>query len=309
MANTGEDLEALVRAIEERLLPAGFKVEPRKRIYLEGGKQLAEFDIHITGVLGSSSIKWDIECRDRPSDGPAEGEWIEQLIGRRQAHGFDKVFAVSTTGFSPGAREIAARSGIVLRTVITMSDIVDDFEIMEIDLGLSHHQVELLAPIYIDAVEPATIPRDYLGNFFVRGRLRGRGEHKYVPFVEYVLSHTATDVYNPVHDAPSQLYLAQPGWTNVLLGRDEMRLHNLIMWLEIRKITTPAHILTARQYVEGERLIAREGDYQAESMHGAAHWHVRIIDHQDGRRDIFVTPVGATGNISLLPPLTITTIP
>jgi hypothetical protein len=63
--NTGRKLEDLVRSIEEHLLPEEFKVELRERIYSESGEQIAEFDIVITGNIGSSAINWLIECRDR----------------------------------------------------------------------------------------------------------------------------------------------------------------------------------------------------------------------------------------------------
>src|SRR6516225_6347706 len=100
MAKDGKQLEGLVRYIEEQLLPMGFKVEPNVRVYDEDGDQTGEFDVQITGKLGAGSIRWLIECRDRPSSGPQPGAWIEQLVARRDRFNFDKVTAVSTTGFA-----------------------------------------------------------------------------------------------------------------------------------------------------------------------------------------------------------------
>jgi hypothetical protein len=113
----GRTLEHLVRQIEELLLPAGFSVTGNTRVYNDGGVQLAEFDVEIRGRLGSTDLAWLIECRDRPGDGPAPGSWIEQLVGRRDRFGFNKITAVSTTGFAEGAAEYARESGIELRTV------------------------------------------------------------------------------------------------------------------------------------------------------------------------------------------------
>ena len=115
--NDGKSLDRLVKLIESQLIPEGFQVETRKRIYNDAGVQIAELDIVITGKLGSASIKWLIECRDRPSEGPAPASWIEQLIGRRGRFNFDKVMAVSTTGFAEGAIEEAGRAGIELRAL------------------------------------------------------------------------------------------------------------------------------------------------------------------------------------------------
>jgi hypothetical protein len=127
MSEDGKSLENLVRQIEELLLPSGFSVKGNSRIYNDEGVQIAEFDVEIRGRLGSTDISWLIECRDRPGNGPAPGSWIEQLVGRRARFGFNKVTAVSTTGFAGGAEEYARQSGIELRSVkeVTAEDVAD----------------------------------------------------------------------------------------------------------------------------------------------------------------------------------------
>lgn len=121
MDNSGRALEALVSFVETKLLPPGFKVTNNRREYDDGGEQLAEFDIVVEGKLGSTEIRWLIECRDRPAQGPAPGAWIEQLAGRRSRFGFNKVTAVSTAGFSASAVDAAARGRIELRTVAALA--------------------------------------------------------------------------------------------------------------------------------------------------------------------------------------------
>jgi len=121
MNDDGKKLELLVRDIEGMLLPAGFSVKSNRKVFNDEGIQVAEFDIEIKGKLGSGEIAWLIECRDRPSNGPAPGSWIEQLVGRRDRFGFNKVTAVSTTGFAQGASEFARERGIELRTVADVS--------------------------------------------------------------------------------------------------------------------------------------------------------------------------------------------
>jgi hypothetical protein len=113
----GKQLEGLVAFVEQNLLPQGFEVKTNERVFNEEGIQIAEFDVEIRGKLGSTAIAWLIECRDRPCSGPAPASWIEQLVGRRDHFGFNKVTAVSTTGFAVGALEYAKRAGIELREV------------------------------------------------------------------------------------------------------------------------------------------------------------------------------------------------
>ncbi len=92
-------------------------VTSNKRIFDDQGVQIAEFDVEIRGIVGTTDFAWLIECRDRPGNGSAPASWIEQLVGRRSRSGFNKVTAVSTTGFSRGAKDFAHQQGIELREV------------------------------------------------------------------------------------------------------------------------------------------------------------------------------------------------
>jgi len=114
----GKRLEELVAEIEKIVAKAGKIVEVNKRFYNDQGVQVAEFDISITFSSELGEHKWLIECRDRPSQGAAPGSWVEQLIGRKFLHHLDRVIAVSTTDFSPGAIHWADEGNIELRTVI-----------------------------------------------------------------------------------------------------------------------------------------------------------------------------------------------
>lgn len=125
MKRDGKDLEELVAFVEEQLVPTGFKVTTNKKTFREDGVQSAELDVEISGKLGSTEITWLIECRDRPSQGPAPTSWIEQLVGRKERFNFSKVTAVSTTGFVAEAKNYASQSGIELREVKSIS--VSDF--------------------------------------------------------------------------------------------------------------------------------------------------------------------------------------
>ena len=121
MANAGKQLEELVRTIDQILLPKGLKVLANERVYDDEGVQIAEFDIEIKGKVGSHRVNWLVECRDRPASGPAPASWIEQLVGRRHRFNFDKVAAVSTTGFVKAAIDYAAKENIELRSVETLT--------------------------------------------------------------------------------------------------------------------------------------------------------------------------------------------
>ena len=140
MKNSGRDLENFVQMIEKSLLTQGFNIDSRELEYNNEGDQIAELDIIVSGKVGTTSIKYLIECRDRPSNGAAPNSWIEQLVGRRDRFKFNKVIAVSSTGFAAGAYEYAAEKGIELRTLseIDSGDILDWFRVQNFTLFITN---------------------------------------------------------------------------------------------------------------------------------------------------------------------------
>lgn len=157
MPNTGKLLEGFVKEIEKALLPNEFSITTNDKVFNDAGTPIAEFDIVITGKIGSTNFKWLIECRDRQSQGPASGEWIEQLVGRRDRFNFDKIIAVSTTGFSEGAATYAKDKGIETREIkeADLSQISDWFKVQELVLTRSNSLLES-AEIMIDDTEEKT---------------------------------------------------------------------------------------------------------------------------------------------------------
>lgn len=120
-SNDGKNLEQLVADLERVASGSGRKVEINRREFLDNGKQLIEFDIVVTTRSGENEHRCLIECRDRPSQGPAPGSWIEQLYGRKLLNEFHQAVAVSTTGFSEGAIHWAEKGCIELRTAEELS--------------------------------------------------------------------------------------------------------------------------------------------------------------------------------------------
>jgi hypothetical protein len=154
VSNDGKKLENLVAFIEAIQLPPGLKVETNSKVFDEDGIQIAEFDVMVSGQVGTTDFSWLIECRDRPNSGTAPVSWIEQLVGRRDRFKLGKVTAVSTTGFSPAATKHASTAGIELRDVkalavnelqtvfapLFINVITNQAELVHAELRLDHTQ-------------------------------------------------------------------------------------------------------------------------------------------------------------------------
>jgi len=154
----GKWLEHLASVIEKQLLPEHFTVSANEKVFDEqSGIQIAEFDIVVSGRLGSTAHRWLFECRDRPSKGSAPGSWIEQLVGRRELFRFDRVIAVSTTGFSDGAKALAKRGNVELHSVdaLTVESVADWFKISTLETYSCYLDCEHVTFLFADIDEEA----------------------------------------------------------------------------------------------------------------------------------------------------------
>src|SRR5205809_423690 len=105
MARKGRFLEILVAQLEGLLAPEGIVVTSPE-VFRQNGKIIAEIDVTLRGKFGSSEIFVGLECRARPGDGPQGVPWIRDIKGKKDQCGVDKMIAVSTTGFVPGAEDL-----------------------------------------------------------------------------------------------------------------------------------------------------------------------------------------------------------
>jgi hypothetical protein len=118
MRNDGTSLEYFVRDVERACIDDGFEVEVRVKEYLDSNRQCAEFDVLVTGKVGSNkSYRGLLQCRDRPSEGRQGPGWIREVAGTRDEFRFSHAAAVSTTGFTEAAYAAAQNLNVELRTV------------------------------------------------------------------------------------------------------------------------------------------------------------------------------------------------
>jgi hypothetical protein len=168
MPRKGRDLEKLVVLFEENLGPKGISVKSPDYIEGQKSKSKREVDISLRSTIGSSDILIIVECRDRK--GTEDVTWIEQLSQKRIDVGAHKALAVSSTGFSSGAINVANNNeGIELRTLkeVAPDEVLSWFNFKHIDIlkkRVRFKDIELL----IDHVKNETLdfPSDIYSNLY-----------------------------------------------------------------------------------------------------------------------------------------------
>lgn len=274
MDKTGKELEDLIAGIEAQMLPQGFKVEPRQRVADDAGEQIAELDIVISGALGSSTVNWLLECRDRRSEGAAPASWIEQLVGRRERFGFDKVFAISTTGFSKAATDFAKTKGIVLRTVSRLTDIKDDFKLQ--GMVYKFEALEFAGQGQLETENPnESRIVDIRRPMFKRPE-----EAEFLHFPVFVSRNPQT-VY-PIGDGSGVLLFQYDDWLDLRAGDQQFRVHKVRIPIRLKPFTKESKALVATIYSEEGKVIWLEGQFEADTPKGKVKSRVQIFKNADG---------------------------
>jgi Restriction endonuclease len=123
MVRPGRALEQLVAELERVLGPTDVVITSPDKIVGKLSNQEREVDVSLRARVGSARVLVIIECRDR--QGAQDVRWVEELATKREDVGADKAIAVSPTGFSTAAKNMARALGIDLRTFadVTAADV------------------------------------------------------------------------------------------------------------------------------------------------------------------------------------------
>ncbi len=279
--NSGKDLEQLVKAIEGHLLGNKFSVTVRERKFDDTGKQIAEFDIVVKGFLGSIEINWLFECRDRPSAGPAPAEWIEQLVGRRDRFNFDKVIAVSTTGFSQPAIDYAREKGILLRSVNSIEEISEDLSIKYMHLVLHN----LLITGAVDLGAPQKEGKREID--VPAPKLKMLEETEYLEFDEFILRdiERTTPIFQ---NGRTPIKFSVDKNLDAIISDEKIRLTYLRVPVEVETKVIDGKALLTRKYTEPGKVIGEEGVFSFVTPNGEFNISVVTVYKSDGTKDVNV---------------------
>lgn len=115
MVRKGRGAELILKELESFSLGDLAEIKSPDRILDSETGTKREVDVSIRCSVGTHNFLTVIECRDRKP--PQDVTWIEQITGKTKAIKADKIIAVSTSGFTEGAKRKAEKNNIVLRTL------------------------------------------------------------------------------------------------------------------------------------------------------------------------------------------------
>jgi len=132
-----QQFERLVARIEADAGPLGLTVTSPDRIRCKITGRLREVDATVRTKVGTTNLFVTIECRKRRPK--QDVTWIEQLATKKSNLGAARTIAVSATGFSKEAQEMASYHGIDLRHLseVTTAEIN---QLLQIDFVLFPHK-------------------------------------------------------------------------------------------------------------------------------------------------------------------------
>ena len=300
MDASGKCLEEIVRRIEDRLKPAGCTVTSRDKVLDEDtGKIRAEFDIRITGPLGSSFMDWLVECRDR--QGPQPGAWIEQLIGRKVVYGFQHVIAVSTGGFTASAIYAAEKGRILIRCVTDLTQLVDDFDVkdmVQFHPRFAEYKVEVLPQgIQLRRTgRPDSMRTIVLSD--LRLREKGVGEFAYLP--NFVSAHLPS-IAVALEESSGKIrcHFSFQGQLEVRVGQELIEARGVELDYDLVVRTWVPKGMSTKIYSEGSRLIGQVHECEFELPAGIVRMAADVVYKGDGTAEFNVTRLDCPETVDL----------
>ena len=286
MPKAGKKLEKTVKALEELLSGSALKVTSPAKLpdYDSGGYR--EVDISIEGRVGSHNILIAIECRDHQKR--QNKTWIEQLRTKKEAIRAHKMIAVSTSGFSEGAKQTAQKYGIETRLISNLDskELADTLPHIEVVYILNKFEVKGVRSTRIDSsdledVDPKSLSIGGSGTqqhktedkvFIDRNTGKRFSINDLVANIKFPNGISLFDRIPP-NQAPVEgiVHLDLGNSSNVLLAEFNDRIYRMVeMDIELRlwKIENTVPISAALQYTSDEEILADRIEYKFNEKDG-----------------------------------------
>ena len=142
MPREGRFLEILIGHLQEFFGPEGIQVKSPEIFFDDSGKKIGEVDVTLRSNVGTSTTFIGIECRDRPGGQlkqtghrrkrnqsqkqenirPQGRDWIREIQGKKEDLHVQKMVAVSSTGFTQEAIDLARQFDIDLLYVTSANE-------------------------------------------------------------------------------------------------------------------------------------------------------------------------------------------
>jgi hypothetical protein len=150
MPRKGRGTELVLKELESLTLRDQAEIKSPDYIIDVVTRRPREVDISIRHKMGTHKFLTVIECRDRKEK--EDVTWIEQIVTKTKNIQANRVIAVSTSGFTSGAKDLAQHENIVLRTLRDFKA-NETTEWMDTNTFEALEKMVMLRDIYIQLVQ------------------------------------------------------------------------------------------------------------------------------------------------------------
>ena len=189
--------------------------------------------------------------------------------------------AVSTTGFSDGARELAGREAIVLRTVSTITDIADDFKVQE--FNFVSRNIRVVGVINLNTANPSD--KRFLE--MSDPKFKRVDETNYQNLQDFVLNHANLPA-DIERDSTYRFVFVHRESLDLLVNYESFRIRDLQIPVELNISVFKGKALAMNVYSESNRIIGQEATFQFNTPQGSFDARVLLLNRPDGKQDLKV---------------------
>jgi hypothetical protein len=211
------------------------------------------------------------------------------LDARRRRFNIDKVFAVSTTGFAPGAIEFAKHAGIVLRSVTSTSEIGNDWGTIGFRLKMPRIELSGYLDCQVKGQELFNIANQRLTSGVNPTKIRFSNDSNIYNIKQFILRSLGDNCkeLNPDTDASTKGVFRHPGEIDLLFDDGfSLRATNIEIPITIHINYFYTKSVFANIYSEDGRVIGKEVAFRYITPEGVVRCSVIITPGGSGDIDV-----------------------
>lgn len=245
MPRKGRLFEVLITHLQQFSADEGVEIQSPELFYDEDRNKIGEVDVTLRSKVGTASSFIGIECRDRPRDGPQGVDWIREIAGKKNDLKIDKMVAVSSSGFTAGAKRLATKNRFDLISIEDLDTIDVSDWLMKIVVAWAQTTYGIPGPFDFkivrgynkDIIQPNSIVLPCLD----------RNDGKGLLSIREVLEHEIRNLLDAIgpnqRDEPKHVRVNIPGPFDLVFLGTQTKIARIIVPVNLNFIDNSANVL------------------------------------------------------------------